>query len=201
MGFGRWPLYHVLTTVIETGTAIRPRPVCDQRANSVFWRRVVVVLFQFDTYVKSLNIEPQAPMFRIVTDGQLPIRQCLHREASIKDIELPEYYNVFHDLRKDFSKFYNAPQEQTFGSITDLVICILLMCCTPQTACYNLVVKEPSSRRATAAERRRGVTRLQTPRNANEFFSFFVCIATPNRVSIFFPLVKIRIFPLPSSVR
>ncbi|XP_025410911.1 RNA-binding protein fusilli isoform X2 [Sipha flava] len=76
---------------------------------------------KFDTYVKSLNIEPQAPMFRIVTDGQLPIRQCLHREASIKDIELPEYYNVFHDLRKDFSKFYNAPQDQTFNSITDLV--------------------------------------------------------------------------------
>lgn len=77
-------------------------------------------------YVKSLNIEPQAPMFRIVTDGQLPIRQCLHREASIKDIELPEYYNVFHDLRKDFSKFYNAPQDLTFNSITDLVNCILL---------------------------------------------------------------------------
>ncbi|XP_026807559.1 RNA-binding protein fusilli isoform X5 [Rhopalosiphum maidis] len=76
---------------------------------------------KFDTYVKSLNIEPQAPMFRIVTDGQLPIRQCLHRESSIKDIELPEYYNVFHDLRKDFSKFYNAPQDQTFNSITDLV--------------------------------------------------------------------------------
>lgn len=85
-----------------------------------------ILFFQFDTYVKSLNIEPQTPMFRIVTDGQLPIRQCLHREASIKDIELPEYYNVFHDLRKDFSKFYNAPQDQTFNSITDLVDCILL---------------------------------------------------------------------------
>lgn len=87
---------------------------------------VYILFFQFDTYVKSLNIEPQTPMFRIVTDGQLPIRQCLHREASIKDIELPEYYNVFHDLRKDFSKFYNAPQDQTFNSITDLVNCILL---------------------------------------------------------------------------
>lgn len=87
---------------------------------------VKILFFQFDTYVKSLNIEPQTPMFRIVTDGQLPIRQCLHREASIKDIELPEYYNVFHDLRKDFSKFYNAPQDQIFNSITDLVDCILL---------------------------------------------------------------------------
>lgn len=97
--------------------------------NNVF----LLYCFQFDTYVKSLSIEPQTPMFRIVTDGQLPIRQCLHREASIKDIELPEYYNVFHDLRKDFSKFYNAPQEQTFNSITDLVICILL----PHTKKHN----------------------------------------------------------------
>jgi hypothetical protein len=76
-------------------------------------------------------------MFRIVTDGQLPIRQCLHRESSIKDIELPEYYNVFHDLRKDFSKFYNAPQDQTFNSITDLVNCILLYYVKKKTIAYS----------------------------------------------------------------
>lgn len=99
-------------------------PITNSSINFVL--TVFILFFQFDTYVKSLNIEPQAPMFRIVTDGQLPIRQCLHRESSIKDIELPEYYNVFHDLRKDFSKFYNAPQDQTFNSITDLVNCILL---------------------------------------------------------------------------
>lgn len=100
--------------------------ICIYKYNTYLYIIYFIIYFQFDTYVKSLNIEPQAPMFRIVTDGQLPIRQCLHREASIKDIELPEYYNVFHDLRKDFSKFYNAPQDQTFNSITDLVNCILL---------------------------------------------------------------------------
>ncbi|XKL59479.1 hypothetical protein PGB90_000495 [Kerria lacca] len=76
---------------------------------------------QFDGYVKSLNIDPTSPLFRLVTDGQLPLRQCLHPEASSKNIELPEYYNVFHDLRKDFRTFYNVPNDQELSSITHLV--------------------------------------------------------------------------------
>ena len=82
-------------------------------------------LLQFDSYVKSLNIDSTSPLFRLVTDGQLPLRQCLHPEACSKNIELPEYYNVFHDLRKDFRTFYNVPNDQELSSITHLVKCIL----------------------------------------------------------------------------
>lgn len=83
--------------------------------------------FQFDGYVKSLNIDPTSPLFRLVTDGQLPLRQCLHPEACSKNIDLPEYYNVFHDLRKDFRTFYNVPNDQELSSITHLVKCILFV--------------------------------------------------------------------------
>ena len=41
-----------------------------------------------------------------MTDGQLPIRQCLFPEAQRKGITLPAYYNRFHDLRKEFSAAY-----------------------------------------------------------------------------------------------
>uniref|UniRef100_A0A182SK12 Uncharacterized protein n=1 Tax=Anopheles maculatus TaxID=74869 RepID=A0A182SK12_9DIPT len=54
---------------------------------------LVVVIF--DEYTKSLNLDPHCPSFRLVTDGQLPLRQCLHPEASAKDI----------DLRKEFVRF------------------------------------------------------------------------------------------------
>ncbi|XP_046684469.1 RNA-binding protein fusilli [Homalodisca vitripennis] len=76
---------------------------------------------QFDSYVRSLQIDPQSPLFRLVTDGQLPLRQCLHPEACSKNIELPSYYHVFHDLRKDFRAFYSAPDDAELNSVTDLV--------------------------------------------------------------------------------
>lgn len=38
----------------------------------------------------------------MVTDGQLPLRQCFHPEAVAKDIQLPSYYWKFSDLRKEF---------------------------------------------------------------------------------------------------
>jgi epithelial splicing regulatory protein 1/2 len=37
-----------------------------------------------------------------VTDGQLPLRQCLHPESSAKDIHLPSYYWKFSDLKKEY---------------------------------------------------------------------------------------------------
>ncbi|XP_058054122.1 RNA-binding protein fusilli [Anopheles bellator] len=60
------------------------------------------VIQQFDEYTKSLNLDPHSPSFRLVTDGQLPLRQCLHPEASAKEIDLPQYYWRFCDLRKEF---------------------------------------------------------------------------------------------------
>ncbi|XP_034242512.1 RNA-binding protein fusilli isoform X2 [Thrips palmi] len=66
-------------------------------------------LIQFDDYVRSLQIDPCSPHFCLVTDGQFPLRQCLHPESCSKNIDLAPYYNAFHDLRKDFSAFYSAP--------------------------------------------------------------------------------------------
>lgn len=60
------------------------------------------VIEQFDAYTRSLKIDPHGANFRLVTDGQLPLRQCLHPEASAKDIQLPAYYWRFSDLRKEY---------------------------------------------------------------------------------------------------
>uniref|UniRef100_A0A182JLA3 Uncharacterized protein n=1 Tax=Anopheles atroparvus TaxID=41427 RepID=A0A182JLA3_ANOAO len=65
----------------------------------------VCVTITFDEYTKSLNLDPHSPSFRLVTDGQFPLRQCLHPEASAKDIDLPQYYWRFCDLRKEFVRF------------------------------------------------------------------------------------------------
>lgn len=61
---------------------------------------------------------------KFVTDGELPLRQCLHPEACNKNIELPEYYNSFIDLRKDFKAFYSSPEDM--GSVREMIECILL---------------------------------------------------------------------------
>ncbi|XP_055628707.1 RNA-binding protein fusilli isoform X1 [Toxorhynchites rutilus septentrionalis] len=62
------------------------------------------VIEQFDAYTRSLQIDPHGASFRLVTDGQLPLRQCLHPEASAKDIQLPAYYWRFADLRKEYAR-------------------------------------------------------------------------------------------------
>lgn len=41
----------------------------------------------------------------MITDGQLPLRQCLHPEVVAKEIQLPSYYWKFSDLKKEFSQF------------------------------------------------------------------------------------------------
>lgn len=67
-------------------------------------KNVFIFNFQFDQYVRSLSIDPDSPSFRLVTDGPLPLRQCLHPEACAKDIELPSYYCRYSDLKKEFVK-------------------------------------------------------------------------------------------------
>lgn len=62
------------------------------------------VLEQFDSYTRSLQIDPCGGNFRLVVDGQLPLRQCLHPEAGAKDIQLPAYYWRFGDLRKEYAR-------------------------------------------------------------------------------------------------
>ncbi|XP_017773604.1 PREDICTED: RNA-binding protein fusilli isoform X1 [Nicrophorus vespilloides] len=80
---------------------------------------------EFDAYCNSLHIDPHNPGFRLITDGQLPLRQCLHPEACRKEIELPFYYTTFHDLRKDASRFAGKNDEMP-QNITDMLSCLEL---------------------------------------------------------------------------
>lgn len=72
---------------------------------------------------------------RFVVDGQAPMRQCLHPEACNKDIELPEHYNYFHDLRKEFVECYSSYGELSTLGIQEMLQCILLNLCRN---CYEL---------------------------------------------------------------
>jgi hypothetical protein len=60
-------------------------------------------LFQFDSYLRSSQIDQNELV--LVTDGQLPLRQCLHPSAGFKEIHLPPYYWKFSDLKKEVN-FY-----------------------------------------------------------------------------------------------
>lgn len=71
---------------------------------------LATVLYEFDRYVQqTLNIDiNDSTNFRFVTDGQLPLRQCLHPECFSKCIELNNYYTLFFDLRKELFKYLSA---------------------------------------------------------------------------------------------
>lgn len=75
---------------------------------------------QFDQEIRSRNIDPDSPTFRIITDGQLPLRQCLHPEACAKDIELPNYFCKFSDLRKEFCRFKSSDAWRSVVPMKDL---------------------------------------------------------------------------------
>lgn len=62
---------------------------------------------------------------RFVVDGQAPMRQCLHPEACNKDINLPEHYTLFHDLRKEFVACYSTHGELSTFGIQEMMECIL----------------------------------------------------------------------------
>lgn len=80
-----------------------------------------IVLFQFHKYLRSLSIDPFCPTtFRFVTDGQLPLRQCLHPESSSKDFELPAYYCRFVDLRKEMVRFKSGDLSRALIPIKDI---------------------------------------------------------------------------------
>jgi len=77
---------------------------------------------------------------RFVVDGQAPMRQCLHPEACNKDIELPEHYNYFHDLRKDFVECYSSHGELSTLGVQEMLQCILSHLCkncqSPSCVCF-----------------------------------------------------------------
>lgn len=76
------------------------------------------VYLQFDEYLRSLSLHETE--FKIITDGQLPLRQCLHREACVKEIGLPSYYNKFSDLRKEFSIYKSGDLSRALVPVKDI---------------------------------------------------------------------------------
>ncbi|KAM7341483.1 epithelial splicing regulatory protein fusilli [Cochliomyia hominivorax] len=73
---------------------------------------------EFDEYLRSLSLNDTD--FKIITDGQLPLRQCLHREACVKEITLPSYYNKFSDLRKEFSIYKSGDLSRALVPVKDI---------------------------------------------------------------------------------
>ncbi|XP_063908037.1 RNA-binding protein fusilli isoform X2 [Zophobas morio] len=74
-------------------------------------RQLEDALNEFDAYCGGLHVDPHSAGFRFVTDGQLPLRQCLYPEACRKEIDLPRYYSTFHDLRKEVARFARKADE------------------------------------------------------------------------------------------
>ncbi|BET02789.1 RNA-Hypothetical protein protein [Nesidiocoris tenuis] len=72
----------------------------------------------FENYCRSLCVDPSSLTF--VTDGQCPLRQCLHPEATSKEIELPSQYYRFCDLRKDVARYYGAGDSK-FTSLQEIM--------------------------------------------------------------------------------
>ena len=73
---------------------------------------MILIILQLDEYFgKGLKVDADSKagasqQMVWVTDGQLPLRQCLHPESCTKGFDLPGYYNAFFDLRKEFRKAY-----------------------------------------------------------------------------------------------
>ncbi|XP_043581341.1 RNA-binding protein fusilli isoform X2 [Bombus pyrosoma] len=71
---------------------------------------------KFEAWWSAMSCVTSGSAPRFVVDGQAPMRQCLHPEACNKDINLPEHYTLFHDLRKEFVACYSTHGElSTFG--------------------------------------------------------------------------------------
>ncbi|XP_054090835.1 RNA-binding protein fusilli isoform X2 [Zeugodacus cucurbitae] len=78
-------------------------------------------LDEFDEYLRSLTLyADNVDSINFITDGQLPLRQCLHREACAKDIRLPSYYNRFCDLRKEFLKYKSGDLSRALVPVKDI---------------------------------------------------------------------------------
>ncbi|KAF4525518.1 hypothetical protein B566_EDAN014904 [Ephemera danica] len=83
---------------------------CSQRP-CIEQREQVTLDRLFETYVRThLLSGPRPRGLEFVTDGQLPLRQCLHPEACSKNIQLAEFYETFYDLRKEFCHFYHTSE-------------------------------------------------------------------------------------------
>lgn len=84
-------------------------------------------ILQFETWWLTQTCVSLGSLPRFVVDGQAPLRQCLHPECYKKDLELPETYNSFYDLRKEFTNCYSSQGELATLSIQEMVQCILFL--------------------------------------------------------------------------
>ncbi|GAB6030575.1 hypothetical protein CHUAL_007437 [Chamberlinius hualienensis] len=71
------------------------------------------VLEQFDQFAKSKLDTEAGRSFCFITDGPLHLRQCLHPETCNKNVELPDYYYTYFDLRKEYRKMYHGDEPFT----------------------------------------------------------------------------------------
>lgn len=55
--------------------------------------------------------------FVFVTDGTLHLKQALIPECNKKDIQLPNYYYEYYDLRKEYKRFANSTKMLTLHEI------------------------------------------------------------------------------------
>ncbi|XP_074103071.1 RNA-binding protein fusilli isoform X2 [Cotesia typhae] len=76
---------------------------------------------QFESWWSSLTCVSAGSLPCFVVDGQAPLRQCLHPECYNKDLDLPEYYNYFYDLRKEFTSCYSTQGELATLSIQEMI--------------------------------------------------------------------------------
>lgn len=82
---------------------------------------------QFDQYAKS-KLDSDCKSFRLITDGQLHLRQVIHPESSKKGIALADYFYTFHDIKKEFRKFYRNNDVHTVEEILNCkCFCCLLL--------------------------------------------------------------------------
>lgn len=57
----------------------------------------------------------------LVTLGQLYLRQVIHPKALANNINLPEYYNSFYDIHKEFNTFYHTADNTDVQTLPDML--------------------------------------------------------------------------------
>ncbi|KAK3853720.1 hypothetical protein Pcinc_039749, partial [Petrolisthes cinctipes] len=57
----------------------------------------------------------------MVTDGQLHLRQVVHPKSLARNLNLPDYYNSFYDLRKEFKSFYHSEEMTCIADMLNFV--------------------------------------------------------------------------------
>lgn len=107
-------MWNIFPTAVVPYIWPLPRSLPDAKISRVINKSAY---FQFDAYLRSLSLHDTE--IKLVTDGQLPLRQCLHREASAKDLELPTYYNRFSDLRKEFLRYKSGDLAHALVPVKD----------------------------------------------------------------------------------